>query len=270
MITLLFGALQANAADLALPMPSPSASVMQKVGVADLTVSYSSPGKKGREIWGGVVPYGELWRTGANAATTFETSQDLTVAGKPVPAGKYAIFTIPGKDEWTFILNKDWDASTDEYAEKENVLSVKLAPGKGPERERMTFLFTDTTDDGTRLDLEWDGVRLSVPIAVATGAIVNASIDAYLDDAMGDLARAARFQMESGNLDRALVLIDRSLAVKETWFNVWMKADILHRKDQHKQAYALAQRAMELGKAAGEDFFYKARVEKALSEWRKK
>lgn len=270
MITLLFGTLQAYAADLALPTPSPAASVTQRVGVADLTVSYSSPGKKGREIWGNVVPYDELWRTGANAPTTFETSQDLTVAGTAVPAGKYSVFTIPGQDQWTFILNNDWAASTDEYSEKKNVVSVKLSPAKGPDRERMTFLFSDTTDDGTRLDLEWDGVRLSVPITVSTGALVNSSIDAYIDDAASDLARAARFQMEAGNLDRALTLIDRSVAVKETWFNVWLKADILHRKDQHKQAYALAQRAMELGKAAGDDFFYKPRVEKALAEWRKR
>ena len=97
-VALLSGLLSATPAlaqDLSLPALSPAAEVMQRVGVVDITVAYSSPAKRGRTIWGDLVPYDELWRTGANRATTFETTGDLTVDGKEVPAGKYAIFSIP-------------------------------------------------------------------------------------------------------------------------------------------------------------------------------
>src|SRR5687767_4245982 len=101
----MFGALllavPSFAQGLELPAASPRAEVKQQVGVIEVTVNYASPGKKERNVWGELVPYDEMWRTGANMATTFETTGDLNVAGTEVPAGKYAVFTIPGKDEWT-------------------------------------------------------------------------------------------------------------------------------------------------------------------------
>ena len=97
------------AADLELPRPSPFAKVSQDIGLTTVTVDYSSPGVKGRKIWGGLVPYDKQWRTGANRATKITFSRDVTFAGKPVPAGTYALFTIPGKTDWTVILNKRAD-----------------------------------------------------------------------------------------------------------------------------------------------------------------
>lgn len=255
---------------LELPMPSPHAAVEQTVGVVELTVDYSSPGKKDREIWGGLVPYDELWRTGANGATTFAASADVSIGGKTLAAGKYSVFTIPGKDHWTVVFNKDVDASTDEYKEEQDALRLQVDPEKGPARERLTFLFSDTTDAATRLDLEWAGVRVSVPIQVDTAGQVRAAITTYSEDAAGELARAGRWLTEAGDLDRALALLDDSIAIDETWFNVWLKADALHRMNKHKLAYPLAQRALELGNAAGDGFFYKDRVEKALKEWKKR
>src|SRR3954452_15629791 len=99
----LFGA--AARADLDLPRPSPFAKVVQTVGLTDITVDYSSPGVKGRKIWGGVVPFDQVWRTGANSATRITFSKDVTVGTTKVPAGSYSIFTIPGADAWTVIIN---------------------------------------------------------------------------------------------------------------------------------------------------------------------
>ena len=112
--TLILGAslalsVPASAQSLEMPALSPSAEVMQTVGVTEITVNYSSPGKRDRTVWGDLVSYGELWRTGANSATTFETSTDITVGGEAVPAGTYALFTIPGEETWTVILNKNAD-----------------------------------------------------------------------------------------------------------------------------------------------------------------
>ncbi len=261
----------ANAQELALPAASPRATVSQQVGVVELTVDYASPGKKDRTIWGELVPYDELWRTGANAATTLETTGDLVVGGTPVPAGKYAIFSIPGKDEWTLILNKNPNqGGTADYDQALDLVRVKAKPEEAPARERLTFLFSDTTDDATRLDLEWAGLRVSLPVTVDTAGQVAKSIDAYVEGASGTLASAARYKAEHADLPGALELVDASLALEETWYNTWIKADILHQQGQHKAAYALAQKAMELGNAAGDGFFWKARVEKALAEWKKK
>jgi hypothetical protein len=262
----------ASAEELTLPMPSPRATVSQQVGVIEVTLDYSSPAKKDRTVWGDLVPYDKLWRTGANAVTTLETSGPLVVGDATVPAGKYALFTIPGKDEWTLILNQDTeqDAMGSEYDQGKDAARVKVKPVEAPARERLTFLFSDTTDTATRLDLEWAGTRVSLPITVDTTAQVKASIDAWVEGTGGTLARAARYRGEQGDLPGALTLIDASIALEETWYNTWIKADLLHRQGSDKAAYALAQRAMELGTPDGEGFFWKARVEKALAEWKKK
>jgi hypothetical protein len=261
----------ASAQSFETPAPSPHASVTQRVGVVDVTVDYSSPGKKERTIWGELVPYGELWRTGANAATTLETTGELKIDGKAVPAGKYAVFTIPGESEWTFILNKNPDqGGTGDYDESLDQLRVKVVPEKGQERERLTFLFSDTTDDATRLDLVWAGTRVSVPIQVDTAAMVNDGIASFTSATSGSLARAARYKADHGDIDGGLKLIEASLAIEPTWFNTWLKADMLHQKEENKAAYKLAQAADELGKAAGDGYFWKDRVEKALAEWKKR
>lgn len=259
------------AQDIELPVLSPAASVMQRVGLVDLTVTYSSPGKRERTVWGELVPYGEVWRTGANAATALEASGPFTFGGKEVAAGKYAVFSIPGKDEWTVILNQgaeQWGAF--EYDQSKDVVRVQVKPEEGPARERLTFLFSDTTDEGTRLDLEWAGVHVAVPIQVDTTKAVKDNIAAYVDGTGDGLARAARYQLDHGDLVSALKLVDLSMGIEQTWYNTWLKADILHQQENHKEAYKLAQKAQELGNAAGDDFFWKDRVGKALAEWKKK
>lgn len=260
----------AFAQELALPALSPSAEVSQQVGVVDLTVSYSSPGKRGRTVWGELVPYGEMWRTGANMATTLEVTGDVKVGGKDVPAGKYAVFTIPGENEWTVVLNKNPNqGGTGKYDEALDLVRVKVKPEAGADRERLTFLFSDTDADSTRLDLEWAGVRVGVPVEVDTAGMVNANIERYTGSVGDGLADAARYRAEHGDLAAALTLIDASMALEQTWYNTWLKADFLHQQGEAKSAYKYALTAKELGDAS-ESFFWKARVEKALAEWKKK
>lgn len=256
---------------LDLPTLSPRAEVTQHVGVVEVTVNYSSPAKKDRTVWGELVPYDTLWRTGANSATTLETTGDLTVGGAAVPAGRYAVFSIPGENEWTVILNKNPNqGGTGAYDEKLDQVRIKVKPEEAPARERLTFLFSDTTDQSTRLDLEWAGLRVGIPITVDTAGMVAANIDAWTGEASGTLADAARYKSEHGDLDGALELVDASLSIDRSWYNTWLKADILHQQAQHKAAYALAKEALALGNAAGEGFFWKTRVEKAVAEWKKR
>lgn len=257
---------------LKLPQPSPAGKVEQAVGVADFAVAYSSPGVKGRTIFGELVPYGEVWRTGANAATTLESSQDFTFGGKPVPAGKYSLYTIPGEKSWTVALNKNAAAGgTRGYDEKEDVARITVAPTASPKRERLTFLFTDTTENATSLDLEWDTVRVSMPIAVDTKRLTTANIDKALDEAWRPHFASARYLLDNGgDLGQALGYVDTSIAIKPTWWNNWVRAQILAKQGKKADAVAAAEKAQALGK--GDDVyeqFFKAQVGTAIADWKK-
>lgn len=258
----------ALAQSLALPSLSPKAEVMQTVGVVEMRVTYSSPGKRDRTIWGDLVPYGELWRTGANAATTLEASGAFKMGKTEVPAGRYALFTIPGEEKWTVILNSNADqGGTGSYDAELDVARVDVTPLPGGERERLTFLFSDTTDSGTRLDLVWDGVKVPVPLTIDTKGMVDQGVAAFVSDAAGTLTSAARHYSRSGNHDRAIELVDQAIDLEETWFNTWIRATVLKELGQKRLAIRAAKRARTLGKQS-DNFFWKDRVEKAIKDWR--
>lgn len=253
-----------------LPDASPRARVEQRVGVTDFAVDYASPAVKGRKIWGGLVPWNELWRTGANAATRLEASRDFTFGGVAVPAGTYALYTIPGEKEWTVILNSKAEASgTRDYDEALDVARIRVTPQAAGARERMTFFFSDTTDDASRLDLEWAELRVSVPLAVETSKYALASIDATLAEAWRPHFAAARYLLQTnGDLDTALGYADTSIAVKPTWWNTWVRAQILGKLGRNADAVAGARQAQELGK--GDPIFegfFAASVAEAIAGW---
>lgn len=256
-----------------LPQPSPKARVEQRVGVTDFALEYSSPGVKGRPIWGALVPFDELWRTGANAATKLTASRDFTFGGKKVPAGEYAVLTIPGKESWTVILNSDAKiAGTRGYEKKKDVarVTVKPEPVPVPHRERMAFLFADTTDDTTRLELEWEKLRIVVPIQVDTAAHARASIDKTLDEAWRPHLASARYLLDTGgDLRQALGYADTSIGIKPTWWNHWVKAQILAKQGRPADAVTTAQQAQQLGKGDPVfEGFFKEQVARSIADWK--
>ena len=259
-------------ADLELPSPSPAAKVMQHVGLTDITVEYSSPAAKGRKIWGDVVPFDKPWRTGANAATKITFSRDVTFGGLAVPAGTYAIVSFPGAKGWEIVLNKNLamgDAAR-EYDAKQDFGRVKATTAAIPLRERMTFVFAGTTDNDTSLDLEWEKLRVSVPIKVDTTAQALANIKKAVEGAWRPHANAARYMAETQkDLPAALSYIDASIAISSTWFNNWIKADILAKQGNYAEARKFAQIAWDLGEKDS-NFFYKDQVAKALKDWKDK
>jgi hypothetical protein len=255
-----------------LPQASPSASVTQQVGLTKFTVTYSSPGVKGRTIWGDLVPYDELWRTGANLATQLEATRDFTFGGAKVPAGTYALYSIPGKTNWTVILNKNPNAGgTRGYDEKNDVARISVTPTQSPARERLTFLFANTTEDSSRLDLEWDTLRVSVPLKVDTAQQAMTNIDKALADAWRPHFASARYLLDSGgDLKTALGYIDTSIAIKSTWWNNWVKAQILAKQGKKAEAVVAAEQAQKLGQ--GDEVFegfFKEQVGKSIAEWKK-
>jgi hypothetical protein len=259
-------------AQLDLPRPSPSAKVSQVIGLTEVSVEYSSPAVKGRKIWGGLVPYDQMWRTGANQATKITFSRDVTFGDKPVPAGAYALFTIPSKAAWTVILNKKVEqAGTGrDYKAELDLVRLQVRPKTAPHRERLTFLFADFTDDKGTLDLEWDKLRLSIPIKVNTEEQALVNISKGIDGAWRTYANAARYLAETKkDYDTGLKYIDQSLALKEDWFNLWIKATILAGKGQVKEATAVGEKAYQLGQKA-EYFFLEPEIKKTLGDWKKK
>ena len=143
--------------------PSPAAEATGKVGDATVTINYSSPSVKGREVWGGLVPYGKVWRAGANEATTVTVDKDVMVEGKTLPAGTYSFYTIPGEDEWTVIFNKTAKQWGTQYDEKQDALRVTAKPQKAASmNERLAY---EVTDKG--MVLRWENMELPVAMAPA-------------------------------------------------------------------------------------------------------
>jgi hypothetical protein len=259
-------------AQLEVPRPSPKATVSQVVGLSDVSIAYCRPGVKGRVIWGDLVPYDQVWRTGANEATTITFSTDVAIEGHAVPAGTYGLFTIPGKDTWTVIINKgatQWGAY--EYKADQDVLRFSVKPQASEFTERMTFSFPNTTMDGTDVTLTWESLRISFAIKVDV-------VSRVLGDArktMGQLKaddwrtplRAATFCLDNNvNLEEAQGWAEKSLAAKETMYGLVAKARFTALGGDKAGAITLAKKAIEVGRAADPDADT-AVAERLISEW---
>ena len=251
------------------PRPSPNATTKQTVGLTDVTVAYSSPAVRGRTIWSDVVAYDEVWRAGANECTKVTFSTPATIGGKPVPAGTYALFLLPTKTGWTFILNKDTSLwGNDGYKPAEDVLRVPATVASIPSRERLAYSVLDFTDAGGTLAMEWDTLRVGVRFELATRTTVLAQVRALKTDDWHPYNRAARYLLDA-RLEPAyaMELADRSIKLKEQWENVWTKAELLAAAGNPKQAMAMAQRAQELGNKAKN---YPAdEVARTMAGWKK-
>lgn len=149
------------------PRVSPNAAVSQTIGTAEVRITYGRPSVEGREIFGGLVSYDEVWRTGANEATTFSVSSDVTIEGEPLSAGTYSLYTIPSEDTWTIIFNNVADQWGTQYDNSEDALRVQVTPESTSQREMMTFLFEDVEDQQGTCILHWATVRVPFQIQVA-------------------------------------------------------------------------------------------------------
>jgi hypothetical protein len=259
------------------PLPSPRATVTQRLGVTDFSVSYSRPGVKGRVIWGGLVPYDKPWRTGANRATTITSSDEFEVEGKKLAAGTYSIVTIPGKESWTVAFNKDLDLwFKTEYDEKKDALRVAVKPvALGDVVESFTIVFRNVTNDGADLSFNWEKLRVPVKIRVDTKALVlskgrAAMAGAKADDWETPLGVGRYFFSEKiGEPGEALKLVQKSVAVKKGYSNMGLQARILAADGKTAEAIKAAEEAIAIAKASPDKPNTEA-LEKALAEWKAK
>lgn len=266
----------ASAAELKLPRPSPKSVVTQTVGLTDFTVTYSRPGVKGRKIWGGLVPYGEVWRTGANEATTLALSGEATIGGKKVPAGEYSLYTIPGEKEWTVIVSTEKGAwGSFSYAKEKDAHRFTVKPAmNAPHQEWMRFSFENLSNSSGELVLSWEKLQLPIPIEVATHEQAMASIRAAMAEAKADDQatpfRAAQYLYNAGvEPEQAVKWAEQSVSIKPTYFNLSLLADIKMKAGNTKEAITAAERAIKVGKEDPDKPDTRA-LEAKLAEWKGK
>ena len=201
-------AAQQTAPVLKLPRLSQHQVITQTVGLTDVTVDYSRPVAKGRAIFGALVPYDQVWRTGANEATQITFSEDVTINGQALPKGNYSLHTIPGKDSWTLAFNKvAKQFGSFSYDEAQDALRVTAKPQKGPFAELFTITFPDVTSDSAVVALRWADVMVLFNVGTNTSSQVMASATAAVAAASAtDLQtplRAASYAFDAGNSELA-------------------------------------------------------------------
>ncbi len=270
-LALLVGLLSSvSFAQLKLPALSPEAKLVQTAGLTTITIDYSSPAVKGRKIWGDLVPLDKVWRAGANKVTTITFSLPVTVGTTEVPAGSYSFLAIPGTASWTLILNKQTELwGSDKYDAAQDLVRVTVKPQPISNRERLVYLVSNFDNDKASIDLEWEKVRVTLPVKLKTGEQAEAAIGA-LDKPAGQYLQAARYYLEAKNFEKTIAWTDRALAAEETWLGLWVKAQALAGQKKFKDALPLAEKAQALGEKNPERFFYAADVKKALAAWKGK
>jgi hypothetical protein len=257
---------------LRTPRPSPKASVMQTIGLTDMTITYSRPGVKGRPIWGSLVPYDKVWRTGANEATTISFSDDVTINGQPLPKGTYSLHTIPGRDQWTIIFNKVADQwGSFKYDAAQDALRVTAKPHRDEFREWMTFDVQDLSSDSGTVAIRWE--NLAVPFTVGTNTTQKVVSDARAlvsgakPDDWKTPYRAASWAIDNGvNLDEGSRWLDQSLKINENIQNLYLKARLQARQGDRMGAMVTAERA--ISKATPQDSEEVAEIRKSIDSWK--
>jgi len=236
------------------PAPSTPQYVKQDFGLSSIELSYSRPGVKGRKIFGDLVPFGKVWRTGANQATTLTFGDPVTIGGTNIPAGKYGLLSIPGADEWTIIITHQLDVTSPAaYKPDQDVVRLTAKTHDLPfSVETFTILFADVTSTSCNLQLIWDKMLVMVPITTDIDSKIMAQIDNAMNKDNHPYYTAAYYYLENGkDLNKALEWFDKALAQDPTAFFVaYQKARCQAKLGKKQDAIATAKKAIDLAKQA--------------------
>jgi hypothetical protein len=252
----------AQAPKLEFPAPSPACTIKQRVGLTDIEIVYSRPSMKGRQVFGSLVPYGAVWRTGANVATKISFSTPVKLNGTDIAAGAYALYTIPGEDEWTIILNKGVGKSGTQYDQNEDVARFKVTPMKLSDTsiETFTIEFNHLRDESAVLTLVWE--KTVVPVRMELG--VTSKLVPQIEQAMSATEgrkpyyQAAMFYYDHDqDLKKASQWVDAAIAEREAYYIVHLKAKILAKLGDKPGAIAAAKRSKELATQAKDTGYVK-------------
>jgi tetratricopeptide (TPR) repeat protein len=256
--------LPANAQEL--PQPSPTSTIDQRIGLTDFSITYSRPATRGRSIFGDLVPYNQVWRTGANRCVILNASTDFTMNGNAVIAGEYALFTIPGETEWTIILSTQTDLwGSTGYSQDNDVVRVTAPAAKGDFDESFTIGFKSLSTTGGELVLEWADAEVSVNLGVDSDGESGKNIERALSDAKRAYRNAANYYSGQGDHEKALASIEIALQLDpEYWYTNWVKAKILYAAGDTKAALKQGKKAMDMGAPDS----YRTGYEKEMKGWK--
>ena len=240
---------------LELPRASQHAVITQRIGITDLTINYHRPMVNKRKVWGGLVPYGQVWRAGANENTTIKFTDPVTIEGKPLPAGTYGLHMIPGENEWTVIFSRNstsWGSFT--YNQAEDALRVTVKPQAAEFHEALTYDFDDVNPDSTVVTLRWEKVAVPFKVGVNTHEIVEQNLHNQLrglaqyswqgwDDAANYLLQ------EKIDLDEALTYSDKSIQNEARYDNFMTKSQVLDALGRKEEAATARNKALTMANA---------------------
>ncbi|MBS1576041.1 MAG: DUF2911 domain-containing protein [Bacteroidetes bacterium] len=251
--------LAAVAQSIETPQPSPTQTVKQNFGLSSITLVYSRPGIKGRKIFGDLVPFGKVWRTGANSATTIEFGDDVTIGGTKIPKGEYGLITIPDKDVWTVIISKQLDITSPAAYKPENDLvrtTVKPVALKDAV-ESFTIQFANVKPTSCDIQLMWENTMVTVPVTTDVDSKVTARIKEVMNSDNRPYFQAALYYLENGkDLNQALAWFDKAAEQQPDAYWVHLqRANCLAKLGKKEEAKAASQKSRELAmKAGNEDY----------------
>lgn len=252
------------------PRPSPGVILTQYIGVMEVTVKYSRPGIKEREIFGGLVPFGELWRTGANATTSLTFSDDVTIEGKAVPAGEYGLYTIPNNKEWTIVINKNLGWGTSAYKKEGDVARFTVKPEKVAHTvETFTIEFDHIKDNWAYVVLSWENTLVKFKIEFDVDSKVMAQIEKEMNNSTPYYAAAEYYFNNDKDQKKALVWVN--IAIEKSSDAFWivrLKSRIQAKMGDYRGAIETAKLSIESAKKAGNEQYIKFNQD-AIAEWEK-
>ena len=258
-------------AQVRTPRASPKATLTQTVGLTDITITYSRPGVKSRAIWGSLVPYGKVWRTGANEATTIAFSDDVLVNGQKLAKGTYGLETIPDADHWTVIFNRvpdQWGAF--QYDQSKDALRIDVKPERADFREWMMFEIPEMTTDTAKVVLRWENVAVPFTVDTQSTAKTMASLRGAMNPDWRTPYAAASFAFDNpsaASADEMKGWIDQSLKVNQNTANLWLKARILQREGNLTDAKRYGEMAIAAATPDQSDFV--GEIRKGMDLWKK-
>lgn len=248
--------LPSEAQTVKTPSPSTPQYVKQDFGLSNIELSYSRPGVKGRKIFGDLVPFGKVWRTGANSATTLTFGDPVTIGGTKIPAGKYGLLSIPEADSWTIIITRQLDVTTPAaYKQDQDVARIKVEARQLPfSVETFTIIFANVNSNSCEMQMLWENAMVTLPITTDVDSKVMAQIDEAMNKDTHPYFTAAFYYLENGkDLNKALEWFDKAIAQQPTFFAVYQKARCQAKMGRKQDAIATAKKSIELSKQAKND-----------------
>lgn len=263
--------LQGQSADM--PRPSPKASVSQTIGVSEITIHYSRPSARGRKVFGALIPFNKVWRTGANEATRITFQHDAKFCGQDIQAGTYSLFTIPDEEKWTIILNREaHQFGAYNYNSKLDVLRAEVERTSAPFQEMFSIQFSEVSMSSGNIQLQWENTAVKIPISLDTDKITVKAFETAMDKITEFWytysAAAHYYYRQKGDAEKAIEYLDKAIALEAPNPAPWMlKSQILAKQGQFAAAVEVAKQALKVSQSNEEFHFEVEENQEQIKKW---